>query len=187
MGIENIMKVAGPVGMGAGLLSGIVGLSSSAAANRRTRREANKYQNFLDAEYLPDMNRRYADTEEAQSFISTLNERLNKQNEKAEQTAAVTGGTDESVLAAKDLNTRAYAEALNRIAGMGTQYKQGLKDRYAQGRANVMQMRVGQNAAASQSGSNVFSNAMNSVGKMAMMPLFSNSSDLDMMPDLTSI
>lgn len=171
--IKTVTKNAGPIGSGISLATGLVGLLSGGAANRRTKRLINEQQNFLDKEYLPDMNKRYLDTEEAQSFVSTLNDRLKEQNRQAEQVGAVTGGTDEAVLAAKESNSRAYADSLNKLAGMGTQYKQGLRDRYMQGKNQIFAARTGMNQQASQSGSNVFSNSMSTLGSLAMLSMLS--------------
>lgn len=169
--LGKIAGAAGPIGMGLSALSGIVGLFKSGAANRRNNQLVKQQQNLLDQQYLPDMNKRYLDTDQAQSFLATLRDRMNTQNQQVQQTAAVTGGTDEAVIAGREANAQNYGDFLNKLNAHGTQYKQGLQDRYMQGKNQILGMQMGQNAGQSESGSNLFSNAMGTVGNLAMLPL----------------
>ena len=144
------------------------GLIKSGKANKQSRLAVAGQNNLLDEQYLPDLNKRYTDTEEAKSFLSTLRDRMTTTNQQVQQTAAVTGGTDESVIAGQEAAAGNYGDYLNKLSAQGTQYKQGLKDRYMQGKSQMLGVQLGQNAAASESGSNLFANSMSTMGNIAM-------------------
>ena len=148
--------------------SGIYGLIKSASANKKNKALIAKQQGILDQQYLPDMNKRYLDTEQGASFLSTMRDKLKENNQQALDRSVITGGTDEAALAARDNNVRSYGDYLNKLQGYGTQYTQGLKDRYMQGSNQLFGTAMGQNAADSQSGANLFSNSMQSIGNIAL-------------------
>ena len=175
-GLGSMSSMFGPIGMGLSAVSGIVGLIQSGQAQHRNAQIAHQQKNFLDQQYLPDMNKRYLDTDQAQSFLSTMRERMTTANKQVEQTNAVTGGTDEAALAGRENNAQVYSNALNGLAAQGTAYQQNLKDRYSSGMNQVYGEQMGMNAQQSQSGSNVFSNSMASMGKLAMLPMLGGAS-----------
>lgn len=158
------------MGIASGLSAG-VGLLKSSAANKRNNQLVAQQNSLLDQQYLPDLDKRYLDTNQAQSFLSTLRDRMTNSNQKVAQTAAVTGGTDEAVLAGKESNANVYGDFLNKLNAQGTQYKQGLQDRYMQGKNQLFGMQTQSNNAASESGSNLFANSMSTMGNLAMLPL----------------
>ncbi|MEN6623348.1 MAG: hypothetical protein ABFD50_17605, partial [Smithella sp.] len=160
------------IAAGVSAASGVYGLIKSASANKKNKALVTKQQGLLDQQYLPDMNKRYLDTEQGASFLSTMRDKLKENNQQALDRSAITGGTDESALAARDNNVRTYGDYLNKLQGYGTQYTQGLKDRYMQGASALMGTSMGQNSADSQSGSNLFSNSMSSIGNIAMKSMF---------------
>lgn len=155
------------VGVGLSAVSAGAGLAKSGAANKRNRQAVAGQQSLLDQQYLPDMNKRYLDTDQAQSFLSTLRDRMTTSNKETTQTAAITGGTDESVLAAREGNGRNYADFLNKLSAQGTQFTQGQKDRYMQGRGGVLGLEMSGNNAESESGANLFANSMSTMGNIA--------------------
>lgn len=156
------------IAAGVSAASGIYGLIKSSQANKANKALVTKQQGILDQQYLPDMNKRYLDTEQGASFLSTMRDKLKENNQQALDRSAITGGTDEAALAARDNNVRSYGDYLNKLQGYGTQYTQGLKDRYMQGSNQLFNTQMGQNAADSQSGANVFGNSMNSIGNIAL-------------------
>ena len=160
------------IAAGVSAASGVYGLIKSSKANKANKALVAKQQGLLDKEYLPDMNKRYLDTEQGASFLSTMRDKLKENNQQALDRSAINGGTDESALAARDNNVRSYGDYLNKLQGYGTQYTQGLKDRYTQGTSSLMNTSMGQNAADSQSGANVFGNSMSSIGNIAMKSMF---------------
>lgn len=156
------------IAAGVSAASGIYGLIKSSQANKANKALVQKQQGLLDQQYLPDMNKRYLDTEQGSSFLSTMRDKLKQNNQQALDRSAITGGTDEAALAARDNNVRSYGDYLNKLQGYGTQYTQGLKDRYMQGSNQLFGTAMGQNAADSQSGANVFGNSMQSIGNIAL-------------------
>jgi hypothetical protein len=154
-------------GVGLSAVSAGAGLLKSGAANKRNRGLVKEQSNLLDETYLSDMNKRYLDTDEAQSFLSTLRDRMNTSNKEVNQTAAVTGGTDESVLAGRESNGRNYADSLNKLSAQGTRYTQGLKDSYMSGKSSILGLQMSNNNAESKSGSNLFANSMSTMRNIA--------------------
>jgi hypothetical protein len=163
------------VAVGVSAASGVYGLIKSAQANKKNKSLVKKQQGLLDQEYLPDMNRRYLETEQGSSFLSTMRDKLKENNQQALDRSAITGGTDEAALAARDNNVRSYGDYLNKLQGYGTQYTQGLKDRYISGKNQLFGTELNQNASDSASGANVFGNSMSSIGDVALRSMFDGS------------
>lgn len=110
-------------GLAMSLAGGVGSLIGSAKLNKQ--RQAN-----LDNEKAESnawFNKQYYTDElsrsENQSMLRTLTERLKDTNKQNQATAAITGATPDMVLAQQNNSNKAYADVVNRMAGLASQRK----------------------------------------------------------------
>ena len=111
----------------AGLGMSLYDRSQSAAANRRAKRYLENQKRTLNDYLYGELSKNYMDSNEGQSAIKSVRENITKNNRSAENSAAASGGTDESKLAAKEVNAKAYGDTIANIATMADQRKAGLR------------------------------------------------------------
>ena len=111
----------------AGLGMSLYNQSQSAAANRRAKRYLENQKRTLNDYLYGELSKNYMDSNEGQSAIKSVRENITKNNRSAENSAAASGGTDESKLAAKEVNAKAYGDTIANIATMADQRKAGLR------------------------------------------------------------
>ncbi len=143
--------------------SSIAGMLGAGAARRKQRRmierQAQENRNLFEQDYYKD----FFDTEQARSTMKTLSDNLKKQGKRAENIGVVTGATPEATLARKEQAQNIYADAINRLGGYATQYKDRAKGRYLNQKANIDNQLVNMQAQTAQSWQNLAQNGMNGV------------------------
>lgn len=119
-----------------GIASSIVAGNRAREAADAARAEYNKKQSMLDywfnKQYYSDITQRT----DVQNMLRILDENQQKQAKRDEAIGAITGATQESLLAAQDSRNKSYADALAEIASNASQ----LKDTYLQ---NYMAQKIG--------------------------------------------
>lgn len=126
-----------------GLIGGIVGgglkaagaifggISASKAikkAKKNVEAQRQKNQNWYDQRYNEDATQRA----DAQRILTQTEESIKQRNRQAAGSAAVMGGTDESVAAAKAANNQALADATSQIAAQADARKDTIEATYMQ-------------------------------------------------------
>lgn len=107
------------------------GIAASAAANRakkQVQQQKQKNQNWYDRRYNEDATQRA----DAQRILTQTEELIKQRNRHAAGSAAVMGGTDESVAAAKAANNQALADATSQIAANAEDRKDNIEATYLQ-------------------------------------------------------
>jgi hypothetical protein len=121
---------AGAIGAGVSAAGTIFGMIKQGQAqkrlNRMIQRQAEDNKQMFNSDYYKD----FFDSEQARSVIKTLNDRLDKDNKKADNTAVVTGSTPEATIAVKEKNQNVFSDSVNKLGGYATQYKQNIKNGY---------------------------------------------------------
>lgn len=109
----------------------------SIAGGISTRRQLNKIQKGLEEkkdaltkEYTQEKNTNFLDTDTASATLALLRRQNQQQTEAMNNNAVKAGASDEAKVATAAGLNRNYADAVSQIAGMGTQYKQNLKNNY---------------------------------------------------------
>lgn len=165
-----------PLIIGTGVAAGL-GLFSSwraAQAAKESRRKIDRELFNLTKWYDTEYNRPYLDTEYGRSAMSEIRKGFDKRMKADQNRAAVLGATPESEIAMRDASANVYADAVNRLSGWGTQYKQGIQDRYRNSRLGL----VGQQVNADMAKSQAWQNAASNVGNIAMAAgMLANSGD----------
>jgi hypothetical protein len=120
--------------IGVGAILTVASLLGQAFGNIKSGQEANKQQKFLDKRraelddmFNKDYNTPYIQSEQAQSALSSLRNNIDKYQKRTLNRAAITGGSDESQVAANQGANETLASATSDIAGQGTAYKEGLR------------------------------------------------------------
>ena len=95
-------------------------------AKRNVENQQRKNQNWYDRRYNEDATQRA----DAQAVLTRTEEAIRNRNRNAAGAQAVMGGTDESVAAAKEANSKAMADAAARIAANGDRRKDAIEQQY---------------------------------------------------------
>lgn len=112
------------------------GISASKAMKNvkkslQTQQQANK--DWFNRRYNEDATQRA----DAQRILTKTEESIRNRNRQAAGVQAVTGGTEESVAAAKAANNEALAEAASQIAVNAEARKDGIEERFQQRDAQI--------------------------------------------------
>lgn len=112
-------------------------LAGQSASNQQAGIERQRYQDQLQGR-IDDLNswfesenaKDFLATDVAQSSIRGLMKREDQQLSSLTNAATMGGATAESVIAGKGKLNENFADAIGRLLGYGTQYKQGLRQQY---------------------------------------------------------
>lgn len=116
------MKAAGAI------FGGISASKAIKKAKKNVEAQRQKNQNWYDQRYNEDATQRA----DAQRILTQTEESIKQRNKQAAGNAAVMGGTDESVAAAKAANNQALADATSQIAAAADQRKDNIESTYMQ-------------------------------------------------------
>lgn len=120
-----------------GILGGTLGTAGALFGGFANRRKAKKLEDMVNARKGENenwYNRRYNEDAtqraDAQRLLSETEEAIRQRNRAAEGKAALMGGTDESVEAARAANAAQYADTASRIAAAGDARKDAIERQY---------------------------------------------------------
>lgn len=120
----------GLIGSAIGAVGSIFGGTSASRAMKRAKRnveaQRKKNQDWYDRRYNEDATQRA----DAQRILTQTEESIKQRNRAAAGSAAVMGGTDESVAAAKAANNEALADATAQIAANADARKDSIEATY---------------------------------------------------------
>ena len=112
-------------------------IGAQAASNQKAGIERRRYEdelkgriNDLNSWFEPEYNRDFLTTDVAQSAIGGLISNQDRQVQALNNAAASGGATQEANIAAKGKLNENFADAIGRLLGYGTNYKQGLRQQY---------------------------------------------------------
>ena len=124
----------GAIGAGLGIAgslgSAIFGGSKASKAARQANALIEQQQNDNQAWFDRRYNENYSDTAEARNLMNFARQEAEKQFNRAEASAAVTGGTEESVARAKRDANEMLAQTASNIAAQGTARKDAIDQQY---------------------------------------------------------
>ena len=116
-----------------GALGAIGGIFGGISKNRMLKRQQRmvdekkrENQDWYDRRYNEDFTQRA----DAQAMLTHTADMIRRRNQQAAGSAAVMGGTDESVAATKEANAKALADATSQIAVAGEQRKDKIEGQY---------------------------------------------------------
>ena len=125
-----------------------------------------------DAYFKTRINRDFLQTNAAKGVL----EKVRKQYQTAEKgiagRAAITGASDEAVIAQHSANNENLNDAVSNIAQNATNYQENAENQYQQSKGGILNAKMGINSAKAENAANLASNAGNLLGTAAMMSGF---------------
>ena len=126
LGIGSLIGAA--IGLGSSIYGGIKASRAMKGVKQNLEQQQRENQNWYDRRYNEDATQRA----DAQRILTQTAEAIKQRNKAAAGSAAVMGGTEESVAATKAANAQAMADAASRIAVAGEARKDGIEQQYLQ-------------------------------------------------------
>lgn len=120
--------IGGALNAGAAIYGGVSASNAMKKAKANVEAQRQKNQDWYDRRYNEDATQRA----DAQRILTLTEDAIKQRNRAAAGTAAVMGGTDESVAAAKEANNKALAEATSQIAANAEARKDNIEATYLQ-------------------------------------------------------
>jgi hypothetical protein len=120
-------------GLGTSIAGAIKGNKADAEADKAAeaaRKEYQTKQQFLDETFNKQYYQNITDRTEVQNLMRLMEENQEKQTERDEALAAITGATPEAQLAAQEQRNKSYAETLADIASNASSMKDTMLQNY---------------------------------------------------------
>jgi len=114
------------IGAAANIYGSIKASKAAKKANNMLEQQKAENRNWYDQRYNEDATQRA----DAQRVLTMTMDRIRERNKAAAGTAAVMGGTTESVAAEKAANAQAMADAASQIAAAGEARKDAIEQQY---------------------------------------------------------
>lgn len=127
--------VGGAMKIGASIFGGIKQAKAMKKVKANLQNQLKENQNWYDRRYNEDATQRA----DAQRLITMTEESIKNRNRQAAGSAAVMGGTEESVAAAKAANSAALADTMSQIAVNAEQRKDAIEGQYMERKAGINQ------------------------------------------------
>ena len=118
--------IGSAIGAAGSIFGGISASKAMKRAKKNVEAQRKKNQDWYDRRYNEDATQRA----DAQRILTQTEERIKQRNKQAAGSAAVMGGTDESVAAAKAANNQALADATSQIAANTEARKDNIEATY---------------------------------------------------------
>ena len=113
-----------------GLVSGITGAIKSAKAARQQQELINEQNRKNDVWFNNEYYKDYMDRSDAQAAMERVRQTMQRQNQRIEQQAAVSGATPESVIAQKEANAGVITDAAAAIQANASNRQDKVLDAY---------------------------------------------------------
>lgn len=118
--------IGSAIGAAGSIFGGISASKAMKRAKKNVEAQRQKNQDWYDRRYNEDATQRA----DAQRILTQTEESIKQRNKQAVGSAAVMGGTDESVAAAKAANNQALADATSQIAANAEARKDNIEATY---------------------------------------------------------
>lgn len=163
------MSILGLVGAGVGLASGLFGGSQASKAAKKQERLINEQEAKNEAWYNRNYYQNYLDSSESRAAIKRVEDTMKKRNQQAQATAAVTGGTPESVLAQQENDQKLMSDTVGNLAARADARKEQIDAVNQQNQQNIANARMGQYQANESGGSQLMGNGLGLIGSALSM------------------
>lgn len=157
------------IAAGASLAGSLFGGMKSAKARRKQRRLLEKRENEINNTFNREYYQDFLDREQSKSFLSRLREQMKDATKVADNSAIVTGATDESKIAQKAALQKNYAGAINQLAGMATQHKDNILNWHQNAKAGIYGQKQGMLDHKAQQWTNFMNNALGAASSFSGM------------------
>lgn len=120
--------IGSAIGAAGSIFGGIKASKAMKKAKRNVEAQRQKNQDWYDRRYNEDATQRA----DAQRILTQTEESIKQRNKAAAGSAAVMGGTDESVAAVKEANNKTLADVISQIAADAETRKDNIEATYLQ-------------------------------------------------------
>ena len=156
--------IGGALGIGGAIFGGSSASKAMKQAKEMVEEQKKENQDWYDRRYNEDSTQRA----DAQRILTQTNEAIRQRNQAAAGSAAVMGGTEESVAATKAANAQAIADDTSQIAVNGERRKDQIESQYLQTKSDLNQqlqnLEIGKANAVSQAVQGMASAGANMAG-----------------------
>jgi hypothetical protein len=125
--------IGGALKLGGSIFGGISASKAMKKVQKNLENQQRENQDWYDRMYNEDATQRA----DAQRILAITEQNIRNRNRQAAGTAAVMGGTDESVAATKAANASAMADAASQIAIAGDRRKDNIEQQYQTTKASI--------------------------------------------------
>lgn len=147
------------VGMGLSAAGQIFGAIKGAKEKKKNQELLDKNQAENKASYDLKANQSFLDTNVAKAEVTQAKDDLVDERKNVAGRAAVTGGSDESVVANNSRVSKNYNNRLANLSGMATGYQQNQEANYRNTKANLDNQQMSLNQQSADSAANLVENA----------------------------
>lgn len=155
--------VGGAMKLVGGIAGGIAARKAAREQSKRLNQQMEENQDWFDRRYNEDATQRA----DAQRLITMTEEAIKNRNRQAAGTAAVMGGTTESVAAAKAANNQALTDTVSQIAADAANRKDNIENQYMANKANIVAQQNAVSAQKAQGITDAMGNVFNTAGDIA--------------------
>lgn len=166
------------------IIGNIYGTYMSAKQNQKVDDILSGRMDDLKTRFDKDYNTNFLNTEQAQSVMQVLSGQMDKQNKKIAGASAITGGSAEAENAARGESQGRFSEAITRLAGYGTQYKDMKEREYNRRDDSLQNIFLTHEMNKGQNWTNFMNNATNLGQSGSMMSSTSGENTLGSLMDL---
>jgi len=157
-------------GAAAGLAGGVAGAINAGKAQKKADKlltnESSRVDNQFNNEYYANA----LDRSRNQSLLNNVRQLTDRNRKSADNTAAVTGATQEAKIANKQAAGNVISNAAGQISASNDNYKTNVLARYNNLKSNLVNRQVAAQTAKSQGWSNLMGGGLSTVG--AALPSF---------------
>jgi len=132
------------IGAGASLANGIYGMFKSADAVKKQKRLINQQEAKNNAWYERNYYQNYLDSSESKAAIKRVEDTMRRRNQEAQATAAVTGGTQENVLAQQANDQQLMSDTVANLAARSDAKKEQVDAVNNQNQQNILGQKMAQ-------------------------------------------
>lgn len=173
MAIDPISAGLGVVSIAGQVFSAIQGGKAMKASQNLLNKQAEENRAFYDT----NVNRDFMETNIAKGITERLRKQYEEQAKRAENTAAITGGTKEAEIAEKSQAQQAYGQAMSSIAQQATGYQQAQEGMYRQEKARLTDQQMALNQQKAESAANLAQGAQQTLSAAASLTGFEDLSN----------
>lgn len=124
--------IGSAIGAAGSIAGGIISSNAMKKVQKNIKAQQKKNQDWYDQRYNEDATQRA----DAQRLLTQTQEMIRQQNQQSAGSAAVMGGTDESVAQAKAANNKAISDTMSNINAQADARKDTIEQTYQQNEAN---------------------------------------------------
>lgn len=124
--------IGAAIGAAGSIYGGIQAAEAAGNVRKGIEKQMRDNQNWYDRRYNEDATQRA----DAQRLLQLTEDSIKKRNRQAAGTAAVMGGTEESIAAAKEVNNQALADTTSQIVAANEARKDNIENQFIQSKNN---------------------------------------------------